>query len=346
MRTKGKLFGHRRLVRFGQRQPRDRDLPAPNLFEEFNPGLRGHHGIERRKMGRLQARRAGSFDARPKHAFHIRRQSLSVRGGQVTPEQLRNTAEHQLNHLLGVLDRQRVKGQIHQRSRRHASTEHLLPERDPYGAANERVAQFGEAIEQVSTARLVEHDLAVGQTSARGQDKVRTNRLGTVDGRSFPVEFDRKGLERTSGTDQDFDLLGPQQVTPRGGVRLHESQDRDASLIVGRQFGLDHGAPGLFDPRPAPGCQIDGCPRIEALDQVEPGGVGKLKIVEVRPNTFPERVLTQHSLQLPHHDGRFLVNDRPIETARLVQIVQFLPDRVRSPSPVHAISHRIVLGQE
>ena len=85
--------------------------------------------------------------------------------------------------------------------------------------------------------------------------------------------------------------------------------------------------------------------RVEQTHQVEPGRVAESMPLQIFAQTVPQHVLPDQRLELAHDDGRLLIDDRPVQLPRFVEIRERLPDRVRSRGAIDLIRSR-VMGQQ
>jgi hypothetical protein len=84
----------------------------------------------------------------------------------------------------------------------------------------------------------------------------------------------------------------------------------------------------------------------ECGDQVVPGGVVKSMPAQVAAHAVAKGRLAQHRLELPHHHGRFVVDDRTVHAPRVAEIVQGLTDRVRTRRAIDVVGARVVFQEE
>src|SRR5438874_13222113 len=81
-----------------------------------------------------------------------------------SPERVINIAQHELHVLLGVFFWQRAEHKRYEVGRLHAVIEHFYPQRDPRGASGEGIFHVGQMLKQESSSRVVEREIAVGET--------------------------------------------------------------------------------------------------------------------------------------------------------------------------------------
>ena len=166
-------------------------------------------------------------------------------------------------------------------------------------------------------------------------------------GTSVAAADSRTGSTRMALSRRDDDLqpLIPVQSSRGHGIALRERETRDASTRD-LQLGGDRGPSRLFYPGTAPGCEVLGRAPIEQNNQIGPGGVGERVVAEVLAQAVAKRLLAKDAFELAHDDRRLLINDRPIQAAGLVQVVQMLPDRIRSSRAIHVVGCRVVRIEE
>ena len=68
--------------------------------------------------------------------------------------------------------------------------------------------------------------------------------------------------------------------------------------------------------------------------------------LRILTKTVTELLLAHDHLELPHHDRRLLVDDCAVERTGLVQVLERLPDGVRSGGAIDVIRGRVVRQQE
>ena len=137
---------------------------------------------------------------------------------------------------------------------------------------------------------------------------------------------------------------------------------------------FDYGAygwpPRFLDPGVTPPSEIEIGAFVEDFDQIEPGRVAELKFLEAHQNPFgfeigpirytdpPYRFMngTPHipsleaarpGLKIIAQVGIERIRDKSKrQTARLIEVRQFLPDRMRAGGPIHGIGCGIVGDEE
>src|SRR5437899_180225 len=85
---------------------------------------------------------------------------------------------------------------------------------------------------------------------------------------------------------------------------------------------------------------------VENLDQIGPGRIPELKLLQVDAQAVLKLLWTENAFKLPHHDRRLLINDGSVKTAGFIEIGQFLTDRMRSTGPIHSVCDRIIRDEE
>ena len=76
--------------------------------------------------------------------------------------------------------------------------------------------------------------------------------------------------------------------------------------------------------------------------QIEPGSIGERVPLKVFLHPITEGLLAQDRFQLADHNRRFIIDDRAVERARLIQVCEILPDRIGAGSPIYSVCGRIV----
>ena len=87
-----------------------------------------------------------------------------------------------------------------------------------------------------------------------------------------------------------------------------------------------------------PASQINFRLAFQNANQIRPGGISISKVSQILPHACAKLSLAGQSLQLLHHNRRFVVNDIAVERPRLVQILQVLTDRIGALRSVDDVS--------
>ena len=109
--------------------------------------------------------------------------------------------------------------------------------------------------------------------------------------------------------------LGPHQSAIER-VRHREVESFDLAALIDAHARRKRGPAALLDPRTAPLNQVLLRPRIEDADQIAPRGIAIRVALEVLAQAVSKRVLADDQFQLAHDDGRLLVDDRAVQSAR------------------------------
>src|SRR6185503_3358336 len=104
--------------------------------------------------------------------------------------------------------------------------------------------------------------------------------------------------------------------------------------------------PPFLHPCAAPRGNVLRGSRVENAHQVEPCGVAEGIPLQVLPQPVTKRLFAEHRLELAHDDRRLLIDDRPVELSRLVQIDEVLTDWIGARCSIDLISRRIVREQK
>ena len=147
-------------------------------------------------------------------------------------------------------------------------------------------------------------------------------------------EIDRDRTQATGCSGKHLDVLRPP------GIGLDECDARSFNL------GAYGRAAGFLNPGAAPRREIKRSEVIKHAYQVKPRGVAEFELSQIGAEPIPQPVRPENALELPHHDGRFLVDDRAVKATGFIEICQFLSNRVRARSAIHCISCRIVSNEK
>ncbi len=200
---------------------------------------------------------------------------------------------------------------------------------------------------QIGAAVRVEHEVAVADAAAGGEHIARLP-ADVIDRRAVFTAARRNVQcvrpEPLIHVDHDVEALGPRKIAFVFGIRLLEGHQQRA--VLQPHVARDRRPARLFYPGPAPRREIVRSPPIEHLDQIRPGRVG----VGVGPEVFTQPVAQaigrDDHLELAHDDRRLLVDDRAVQAARLVEVVEPLADRVRALGAVDVVGGRVVRVEE
>ena len=167
------LHRERDLVGLGQREAGHAFLAAPHPLQPRHAVGRDDGvaiGVEPR---RLLALRRGGRQPGAQDGLDPRRTRLTLSGREEAPVGAGRVAEDALDVLLVGFGRQRAQRGVEQHGRRDRPLEHVVPQRHPRAAAQQRIGQALDLFEQMRPAAVVEHEKAVAETSAIGEDELR-----------------------------------------------------------------------------------------------------------------------------------------------------------------------------
>ena len=128
-------------------------------------------------------------------------------------------------------------------------------------------------------------------------------------------------------------------------IGLRERQPRHLARLD-LQIRGNRRSPRLVHPHAAPGSEILVGASIENLNQVRPRRVRECETRQILAQPFAQLVRPENLLELAHDDRRLRINDRPVETARILQVVELLANRVCAGGAVDVVGGRIVLEEE
>ncbi len=200
-------------------------------------------------------------------------------------------------------------------------------------------------IDQPLETGAVGHEVAVGKpvTVRKYEDRPR-QALGARNVHGRTREVHGEPVHLLAIRDHRRQALRPQSAE-RLGIALAKAERRHAVVTQPEHRGHRR-APGALHPDVAPCPQVVRRERVQLGDQVRPRRVPELELLEVVSQAIPERVFAHPLLELPHDDGCLLVDDGPVERARLVQIGERLADRIRSCRAVDGVGGRMMRQHE
>ena len=195
-------------------------------------------------------------------------------------------------------------------------------------------------------APVVQDEQAVAETFAIGQDVVGCieSRGAGDDGRP-PRDVYRNHRHVAATADRDSQLLRPEQAALQRILHRHR-HPRHLALTVERRRHVEARPATLFHPGAAPGREVSRRAGIEQAYQIEPCGIAERVLPQIVTQAGLQRRLAENQLELPHDDRSFLIDDRPVQSPRFVQIGERLADGIGALRPVHAVRGRIVRQQE
>ena len=200
----------------------------------------------------------------------------------------------------------------------------------PSNCPIKRVIQISQFIIEKTNRKIrrqettVSHDIPIRQHD-RSPIPERSQRISQRDQRSLQPHVIPKNRHR----------LRPNPVLP-ALIRHH-----DPVLLE-----FDHGSPALFYPYLVPSLQILSRCTFQQLDQLVPIRV------RIRP---PTKIPLQPDLQPPfgnlpfqhaHHDRSLVINNIPVQSSRILQIIQLLQYRVSPPRPIRPQCWLVMIQKE
>ena len=135
-------------------------------------------------------------------------------------------------------------------------------------------------------------------------------------------------------------LRGPLNEIERGDLSVFDCQ----MLFDNRHAGAEHEvfAEVVHGARPLCRAARFGCRFADRVEQVLPGRVGVGVGGEEGAHASLERLLAHQIVQLLEHTWRFVINDWAVVRFRLIEIAEFLPERVGAGGLVDAVGCGLV----
>ena len=314
---------------------------APQLRHAF----RGpDQTVPRAEIGGPAGRLGAVRHPGPQHRFDPRGRGPARLVAHERPGRGREVAEQPLGVLLDGFRPEPAQEQLEPVADGDLPLQHRVPQRAPGDAAGQGIRDVRGRRHQEPDAVRVEPEAAVLDPAPVRQHEARRG----------PLQVDRRRRvgEQHGGPDlavvvsqQQLEPLRP-PARPVGGVRLLERDPAAGVAAPGPALDGNGRTAGLLHPHRAPRPQVGRGARIEDVDELRPRGVAVRERPQVLAEAVAEPLLPHEPLELPHQDRRLLVDDRPVERPRLLQVLQRLPDGIGPGGAVDAVGGLVVREEE